>query len=100
MNNAISNRTQRRIEKIINQLTPTYDKMKKEKTEHDKMVNDLNDIITYTLTVENTGNVTLTSLTLSDTLKDSNGNILATTNGGILLLKDNELEILKEDLNK
>ena len=38
-------------------------------------VNDLNDIITYTITIENTGNVTLTSVTLSDTLKDSNGNI-------------------------
>ena len=35
----------------------------------------------------------------TDIIKDSNGNILATTNGGVLLLKDNELEILKEDLN-
>ena len=56
-------------EKIINQLTPTYDKMKKEKTEHDKMINDLNDIII---------NLTAELITISDdvlTIEDAQNKI-------------------------
>ena len=36
-------------------------------------VTDLGDVITYTITVENKGNVTLSGLTLVDTLKDGDG---------------------------
>ena len=37
------------------------------------------DIIKYNITVQNTGNVNLTKITLSDTLTDGNGNILTLT---------------------
>ena len=37
------------------------------------------DIIKYNITVQNTGNVNLTNITLSDTLTDGNGNILTLT---------------------
>ena len=33
----------------------------------------LGDVIKYTITVENKGNVILTGITLTDTLKDNNG---------------------------
>ena len=39
--------------------------------------NDQGDIITYTITVENKGNVTLSNLTLVDTLADNDGNALS-----------------------
>ena len=39
------------------------------------------DTITYTIVVENTGNVTLTSITLDDTLTDHNGNALSLDSG-------------------
>ena len=39
-------------------------------------VTDLGDVITYTITVENKGNVTLSGLTLVDTLKDGDGDLL------------------------
>ena len=44
-------------------------------------LNDPGDIIIYTITVENTGNVTLTSITLDDTLTDDNGNALSLDSG-------------------
>ena len=56
-------------EKIIDQLTPTYKKMKKEKTEHEKMFNDLNDIIV---------NLTAELVTISDdvlTIEDAQNKI-------------------------
>ena len=34
-------------------------------------INDTNDIVTYTIIVSNTGNIKLSSVTLSDTLQDS-----------------------------
>ena len=40
-------------------------------------INDVGDVLTYTITIENTGNVTLTALTLADTLTDNNGNALS-----------------------
>ena len=39
------------------------------------------DIINYTITVENKGNVTLTGLTLADILTTSSGSTLTLTNG-------------------
>ena len=56
-------------EKIIDQLTPTYKKMKKEKNEHEKMFNDLNDIIV---------NLTAELVTISDdvlTIEDAQNKI-------------------------
>ena len=38
--------------------------------------NDINDIINYSITIENKGNVSVSSLTFNDTLKDGNGNTL------------------------
>ena len=35
-------------------------------------INDLGDIITYTIRIENKGNVSLSALTISDTLTDGN----------------------------
>ena len=43
--------------------------------------NDQGDIIVYTITIENTGNVTLTSVNLNDTLTDNAGNALPLTSG-------------------
>ena len=39
--------------------------------------NDSGDIITYSITISNTGNVSLTSLIVSDTLTDANGSALS-----------------------
>ena len=38
-------------------------------------------MINYTITVENKGNVTLTSLTVTDTLTDGNGGVLTLSTG-------------------
>ena len=35
----------------------------------------------------------------TDIIEDSNGNMLASTNGGIILIEDNQLNILKDNLN-
>ena len=45
--------------------------------------NDQGDIIVYTITTENTGNVTLTGVTLTDTLTDNSGNSIILTSGPI-----------------
>ena len=45
--------------------------------------NDQGDIIVYTITTENTGNVTLTGVNLTDTLTDNSGNALTLTSGPI-----------------
>ena len=39
------------------------------------------DILTYTITVENKGNISLRNLTIEDTIKDGLGNILTLSNG-------------------
>jgi gliding motility-associated-like protein/uncharacterized repeat protein (TIGR01451 family) len=39
------------------------------------------DIITYTITVSNTGNITLYEIQIEDILKDGNGNLLSLSNG-------------------
>ena len=44
-------------------------------------ITDLNDIITYTILVSNTGNIALNSITITDTLTDANSNTLTPTNG-------------------
>ena len=44
-------------------------------------INDTGDAINYTIKVENKGNVTLTGVTITDTLKDGNGNILSLLSG-------------------
>ena len=44
-------------------------------------LNDLGDTIVYTITVENKGNVTLSGLSLADTLTDGDGGSLSLTSG-------------------
>ena len=39
------------------------------------------DVINYVITIENKGNVTLTGLTISDTLTDGNGGVLPMSSG-------------------
>ncbi|WP_040282618.1 DUF7507 domain-containing protein, partial [Psychroserpens damuponensis] len=39
------------------------------------------DTINYTITVENTGNVTLDGVTITDTLTDADGTVLTLTTG-------------------
>ena len=46
-------------------------------------LNDLGDTIVYTITVENKGNVTLSGLSLADTLTDGDGGSLSLTSGPI-----------------
>ena len=41
----------------------------------------MGDVLRYTITIENTGNVTVTALTLADTLTDNNGNALSLDSG-------------------
>ena len=48
--------------------------------------NNLNDVITYTITVENQGNVTLNDLTLTDTLTDGNDQGLTLDSGPTVYL--------------
>ena len=45
--------------------------------------NDQGDIIVYTITTENTGNVTLTGISLTDTLTDNAGNVLSLSSGPV-----------------
>jgi DNA repair exonuclease SbcCD ATPase subunit len=90
-------------EKIIDQLTPTYNKMKEEKTEHDKMVSDLNDII-INLTSEL---ITISKDVISieesqhkiDELKNIEKNLLFDINklnANKLQFKNNELSIIND----
>ena len=44
--------------------------------ENTNSLNDVGDIVTYKITVENTGNTNLRSFTITDTLEDSSGQIL------------------------
>ncbi|NBS19968.1 MAG: DUF11 domain-containing protein, partial [Flavobacteriia bacterium] len=46
-------------------------------------LNDPGDVINYIIEVENTGNVTLTSISLEDTLTDNNGNALTLDRGPV-----------------
>ena len=46
------------------------------------------DIITYTITAENTGNVTLSNVVPTDTLKDANGAVLGLSSGPTLISGD------------
>ena len=43
--------------------------------------NDSGDILTYTIKIENTGNLTLSNLTLNDQLTDGGGGNLTLTSG-------------------
>ena len=43
--------------------------------------NDPGDVLRYTITIENTGNVTVTSTSLVDTPTDNNGNVLSLDSG-------------------
>ena len=52
-------------------------------------LDDPGDIIIYTIEVENTGNVTLTSISLDDTLTDHNGNALSLDGGPTFVSSSN-----------
>ena len=47
-------------------------------------VTGVGDIVQYTITVENTGSVTLTSISVSDELQDNAGNDIVLSSGNIL----------------
>ena len=49
-------------------------------------INDTGDVIVYTITVNNTGNLLLTNVSIADTLRDGNGNLLSLSSGPTLLL--------------
>ena len=44
-------------------------------------INDTGDVIVYTITVNNTGNLLLTNVSIADTLRDGNGNTLSLSSG-------------------
>ena len=44
---------------------------------------NVGDFIRFNITVENTGNAPLNSITLEDVLKDGDGNVIALTRGGV-----------------
>ena len=50
-------------------------------TDNGDGVTGIRDIVQYTITVKNTGNITLSGLTVSDTLTDANSNTLSLTSG-------------------
>ena len=52
-------------------------------------LNDTGDIIIYTIEIENTGNVTLTSISLDDTITDHNGNALSLDGGPTFVSSSN-----------
>ena len=53
-------------------------------------LNDVGDIITYSLNVSNTGNVGLSSLSVTDTLSDLFGNQLQVTNTSSMTVEGKE----------
>ena len=55
-------------------------------------VTGVGDIVQYTITVENTGSVTLTSIAVSDQLQDNAGNAIVLTSGNTL-----NLQVLRKD---
>ena len=50
-------------------------------TDNGDGINGLGDVIVYTISAQNKGNVTLSSITVSDTLTDGDGNVLTLSNG-------------------
>ena len=54
----------------------------------------MGDVLRYTITIENTGNVTVTALTLADTLTDNNGNALSLDSGPTYLSQQVRLQQL------
>ena len=50
-------------------------------TDNGDGVTGIGDIVRYTITVKNTGNITLSGLTISDTLTDANSSTLSLSSG-------------------